>query len=76
VRGDDQVGIGRDLPGDHEFRIGLHRDRDSGVAGRGREPVLGVSDDDASDFDAVLAQHVQCRHAEMAGADQGNPHGV
>src|SRR5258708_12397742 len=28
-----------------------------------------------SDFDTVLPQHVQCRPAEMAGADQGEPHG-
>ena len=47
-------------------------------AARGRrgQPVLGVGDHDADDIDAVLAQHIQGRHAEMAGADEGNPHGV
>jgi hypothetical protein len=33
-------------------------------------------DHDPGDLDAVLAQHIEGRHAEMAGADEGNPHGL
>ncbi len=74
VGGYDQVGVGRDFRRDDEFRVGLHHDLDPGGArGRG-ETILAVVDDDANDIDAALAQHVECRHAEMAGTDQGNPH--
>ena len=74
VGGHDQVGIGRDLRRDDEFGIGLHHDLDSGGLGRGGQPVFAVVDDDPCDLDPVLAQHVEGRHAEMAGADEGNPH--
>ena len=75
VRRHDQVGTRGDLGGHHELGIGLHHDLDPGGAGGGGQAVFGVGDHDPDDVDAVLAQHVQCRHAEMAGADQGNPHG-
>jgi hypothetical protein len=39
------------------------------------KPVVGVGYHDPDDIDAVLAQHVQCRHAEMTGTDEGDPHG-
>ena len=74
MRGYDQVGIGRDLRGGHEFRVGLHHDLDAGGLRRGRQPVLAIVNDDADDIDAVLAQHIECCHAEMAGTDQGDPH--
>src|SRR5690348_11980020 len=32
--------------------------------------------DDARDLDAVRLERVQGRHAEMTGADKGNPHGL
>ena len=74
VRGHDQVGIGRDFGRGHAFRIGLHHDLDPGGPRGGGKPVLAVVDDDADDIDPVLAQRVECRHAEMAGTDQGDPH--
>ena len=60
---------------DHELGIGLHGDLDSGGPGSSGQPVLGVGHHDPGDLDAVFAQHVQGRHAEMAGADKGDPHG-
>ena len=36
-------------------------------------PVLAVMHDDTCDFHAVRLEHVQGRHAEMTGADKGNP---
>ena len=74
MRGHDQVGPGRDLGRDDELRIGLYHDLDAGGPRRGGEPVLAVVDDDADDIDPVLAQGIECRHAEMAGADQGDSH--
>ncbi len=62
--------------GSSEPGIGLYGDLDLGGTGRRGKPVFGVGHDDPDDFDAVLAQHVECRHAEMAGSDQGNPHDV
>ena len=59
---------------DDALRIGLHHDLDSGGPRGGGQPVLAVVDDDAGDIDPVLAQRVECRHAEMAGTDQGDPH--
>jgi len=75
VRGHDQVGIGCDLGGRHQFGIGLHRHLDTGGLGCGGQPVIAVVDHHPDDIDAAFAQHVQGRHAEMAGADEGNPHG-
>ena len=74
VRGHDQIGIGRDFRCDHEFRIGLQDDLDPGGPRGGGKPVLAIVNDDADDIDPVLAQRVECRHAEMAGTDQGDPH--
>jgi len=75
VRRHDQVGAVGDLGSHDEPWIGLHSDFDTGGAGRCGEPVFGVGNHDACDFDTVLPQHVQRRHAEMAGADEGDPHG-
>ncbi len=75
MRGHDQVGTVGDFRGDHELGIGLHRDLDSGGPGRRGKPVVGVGHHDPDDVHAVLAQHVESRHAEMAGADEGDPHG-
>ncbi len=74
VRGHDQIGTIGDFRGDHQPGIGLHGDLDAGSTGGRGKPVFAVGDDDPDDLDAVLAQHVECRHAEMARADQGNPH--
>src|ERR1700753_3020434 len=41
----------------------------------GGEPILGVVHHDPDDVDLVLPEHVQGRHAKMAGADKGDPHG-
>ena len=46
------------------------------AAPSGGKPVVGFGDDHTSDRDALLAQHVQGRHAEMAGADESDPHNV
>ncbi len=54
VGGDDKVGVGGDLGGDHELRIGLHHHLDS-VRLRGRgEAILGIGHHDAYDRDAVF----------------------
>ena len=74
VGGDDQIGVGCDFGGDHEFRVGLHSDLDTRGLGRGGQPVFAVVNDDAHDIDPVLAQHVEGRHAEVAGTDKRNPH--
>ena len=74
VRRHDQIGIRRDFGGDHELGIGLHDDFDPGGTRRGGKPVFGVGDHHPDDLDAMLPQHLEGRHAEMAGADQGNPH--
>jgi hypothetical protein len=74
VGGHDQVGLGRDFRRGHAFRIGLHDDLDPGGPRSGGKPVLAVVNDDADDIDPVLTQRVECRHAEMAGTDQGDPH--
>ena len=75
VRRHDQVGAASDFGSPNDLRISLHGDFDPGGSGGGSEPVLRVGHDDAGDFHAVLPQHVQRRHAEMAGADEGDPHG-
>jgi hypothetical protein len=74
VRGHDQIGTISDLRGDYQLVIGLHDDLDSGGTGRRGKPVFGVGHDDPDDLDAMPPQHIKCRHAEMAGADEGNPH--
>ena len=38
-------------------------------------PVTAPEKNRTVDVDAMLAQHVQRGHAEMAGADEGDPHG-
>ena len=76
VGGDDQVGIGRDLGSHDQLRIGLHHDLDAGGLGGRRQPVLGVVHHHPGDLDAMRLQHVQRRHAEMTGADKGDPHGL
>jgi hypothetical protein len=76
VGSDDQVCPRRDLGGDHQSWIGLHRDLDPCGLCSGSKPVFTVMDDDPCDFDAVLAQHVEGGHAKMAGADEGNAHGI
>jgi hypothetical protein len=75
VRGHDQIGAGCDLRSGHEPGFGLHDNLDPGGLRRSREPVLGIGHDDPDDVDTMLAQHIESRHAEMAGADEGNPHG-
>jgi len=75
VRRHDQVGAVGDLGSHDKLGIGLHSDFDTGGAGRCGEPVFGVGNHDACDVDTVLPQHVQRGHAEMAGADEGDPHG-
>ena len=59
------------------FGIGLHDHLDPGGLG-GPRPPAGLrrrADHDPDDVDPMLAQHVQGGHAEMAGADEGDPHG-
>src|SRR5205085_6089017 len=74
-RGDDQVGGVGDLRRNHELGIGLHDDLDPrGTRGR-REAVFGIGHHHPHDIHTLLAQHVQGCHAEMPGADEGNPHG-
>ena len=63
-----------DFRSHHELGIGLHGHLDAGGVRRGGQPVLGVGDHHPDDLDAVFSQHVERRHAEMAGADEGNPH--
>ena len=75
MRGDDEVGSLGDFRCRHKFRIGLHGNRDPGVAGGGREPVFAIRNDNPDDVDTASAQHFQCRHAKMAGTDEGDPHG-
>src|SRR5580698_3889169 len=76
VRCDDQIAPACDFGSDHEFRIGLHNHLNTGCArGRGK-PVFSVYNDHPDDVDAVLTQHLQGRHAEMARADKGNPHSL
>ena len=75
MRRHDQVGAVGDLGSRDQLRIGLHSDFDTGGAGRCGEPVFGVGNHDACDFDTVFSQHVQRGHAEVAGADEGDPHG-
>jgi hypothetical protein len=74
VRGHDQIGTISDLRGDYQLVIGLHDDLDFRGTGRRGKPVFGVGHDDPDDLDAMPPQHIKCRHAEMAGADEGNPH--
>jgi hypothetical protein len=75
LRGDDQVGAIGDLRGHDQFGIGLHGNFDTSGTGRRSEAVFAVGHDDPYNVDTAFAQHVQCGHAEMAGADEGNPHG-
>jgi len=74
VCGDNQVGIRCDFRGGDDFRIGLHDDLDSGGLGCRRQPVFAVVNHDSDNVDAALAQHIEGRHAEMAGADEGDSH--
>ena len=74
VRGDDQIGIGRDFRGRRPVWVGLHDDLDSASLAAAANRSSPSCNDDPGDIDAVLPQHVECRHAEMAGADQGDPH--
>ena len=75
VRGDDQVGPRGDFTGHHEPWIGLHDDFDPRSPCRGGKPVLAIGHHHPGDLDPMVSQHVECRHAEMAGADEGNAHG-
>ena len=74
VRGHDRIGIGSDFRRGDEFGIRLHRHVDTSGLRRGCQPVLRVMNDDPGDLDPVFAQHVEGRYAEMAGADEGDPH--
>ena len=75
VRGHDQVGTLGDLPGHHEPGLGLHHRLDPGGLGGCRQAVVGIGHHDPDNVDPMLAQHVEGGHAEMARADEGNPHG-
>ena len=75
MRGHDQVGTLGDFLGHHEPGLGLHHDLDPGGLGCRRQAVFGIGHHDPDDVDPMLAQHVEGGHAEMAGADKGNPHG-
>jgi len=57
-----------------DFRVGLYHHLDTGGSGGCRQPVFTVVNDDPRDVDAAFAQHIESRHAEMAGADEGDPH--
>ena len=76
VRGNDQVGRRGDFTGDDKFRIGLHDHLDTGVAGRSSQPIFGIGNDHPHHIHLVLTQHLQGRPAEMAGADEGDPHDI
>ncbi len=76
VGGDDQIGRGRDFRGGHDLRIGLHGDLDIRLAGRGRQAIIAIVHHDARDAKTVLMQHVENDHAEMAGADERDPHSL
>ena len=73
--GHDQVGVRRNLLSRDEPGVGLNNNLDSGGLGGAHQSILCVMHDDPGDIDSVLPQHVQGRHAEMAGADKGDPHG-
>src|ERR1700720_3284880 len=76
VRGHDQVDVVADLRTRNELGTGLHDDPDPRSPRSRRQPVFGIGHHDPGDLDTVLAQHIQCRHAEVAGADEGNPHDI
>jgi hypothetical protein len=76
VGGDDQVAVFSYFRSHDKFRVHLNGNFNAGGAGRGGEPVFGVRNHHPDDVDAAPAQHLQGRHAEMAGADKGDPHGV
>jgi hypothetical protein len=76
VRGDDEIGTGSDFGSRDQFGIGLHHDLDRGRAGSRGEAIFAVSHDHSGDVDLVLPEHVQSCHAEVAGADEGDPHGL
>src|SRR6185437_4786455 len=74
VRGHDQVGSGGNRGSFDQFGIGLHDDFDAGGAGGCREAVFAIMHNDPCDFDPMVPEHVEGRYAEMARADEGDPH--
>jgi hypothetical protein len=75
VRGDDQIGAIGNFRGRDQLGVGLHGDLDTGGTGGRSEPVVGIRHNHPDDVDSVLPQHIQGRHTEMTGADEGDPHG-
>src|ERR1700716_3996761 len=76
MRRHDEVGTVSDFGRGDETGILLHDDPDAGSPGGRSQPVFRIGHHDPDDIDTMLAQHVECGHAKMAGADQGEPRGL
>src|SRR5450631_1992234 len=76
MRGDDQFrALGNRVGGD-EHRVFRHDDFDTRRLRRGCKAIVSLWHDDARDVDVELAQHVECRGAEVARSHQRDSHPV
>ena len=75
VGGDDQLGADGNRLARNDLLVGKHVHRHAGGLRREREPVVAGGDDDHRELDArLLAQGLEHRGTEVAGADESAFH--